>query len=94
MMMEATVKIPQELLIKVNEDFIKIPCLRNETVFQYFADSGWKYYHCCGGYGNGYGVGMSCADNCPLRITDLDKCRKVGEKYKYLVQDDYYDDKS
>jgi hypothetical protein len=90
MHMDVVVKVPQENIIEAAEEFNNFKCLRKEVNFELFGDK-WKTDFTCGRYGNGYGVGFSCEDNCPLRITDLKKCRRITTEYSsYLVQDDYY----
>jgi hypothetical protein len=90
-MMDVVVKIPQETILKAEEDIKKFHCLRKEYNFQLTGDD-WRLHVTCGRYGNGYGVGYSCKENCELRITDLSKCEEYrGERgFKCLVQPEYY----
>ncbi|MDR6779498.1 MULTISPECIES: hypothetical protein [Paenibacillus] len=91
MMMDVVVKIPQETISKAKEDIDSFNCLRKEYNFQ-LINGKWEVRTTCGRYGNGYGVGYSCKENCKLRITDLDKCTEyTGQHdYKCLIQPEYY----
>ncbi len=87
MLMDIQVKIPQEEILKASDEFNKFKCLRKEVNFS-LMDGSWRANFTCGAYGNGYGVGFSCKDECPLRITDLSKCKEVKTEFgSYLVQD-------
>lgn len=81
------IKIPREALDKGIKERDKFDCLRRDLDFVLDENNKWKHNITCFGYGNGYGVGFTCRDNCPLRLTDLDNCLEVRtEVGKYLIQ--------
>lgn len=47
----------------------------------------------CWGYGNAYGHGVGCKEDCVLRITDLEKCRiyrNTKNDYSFVAQPEFY----
>lgn len=86
MHMDVVVKVSQEQVLKAAEEFNEFKCLRKEVNFQ-FMNGKWRNHFTCGAYGNGYGVGFSCKEECRLRITDLNKCEEVKTEFgSYLIQ--------
>lgn len=87
MLMDVRVKIPQQQILEASKEINSFKCLRKELTFD-LIDNKWRTSFTCGGYGNGYGVGFSCSENCRLRITDLSKCEEVKTEHgSYLLQD-------
>ncbi len=95
MMMDVVVKIPQEQINEAKQDIDQFACLRKEYNFR-LEDSQWRLGITCGRYGNGYGVGYSCKENCKLRITDLSKCVEYKGEHGFtcLVQPEFYNPNS
>jgi hypothetical protein len=93
MMMDVCVKLPQDAILDAAKKLQELPCLRKQVTFQ-LVDGSWSAAYSCNGYGNGYGVGFRCKEDCSLRITDLSLCRKVEtpdlEGFPYLVQEGFY----
>lgn len=89
MNLDVQVKIDGDVLEQATFEKCQFDCKRREVTFK-FVKGQWNYDITCGGFGNGYGFGMSCNENCKLRITDLAKCSEIKTEYgSYLVQNKF-----
>ena len=87
MQMDLKIKIPPDIIQKVACELNEFKCLRKKVVFELWENI-WKYHYICDGFGNGYGFGCICKEDCKLRITDIIKSEWI--KDSHWIQPEFY----
>lgn len=65
-----TLYIDKAILKKAIEEFKEFKCERRSLVFNLTANGEWEYSLTCHGYGNCYGNGAVCREECKLKLAD------------------------
>lgn len=75
-----------EILVGLLTD--ELVCYRRKILIKSSSDMERDYTFVCDGYGNGYGIGHTCKEDCPLRIDDLNDIIKVIGEDSLVFYDD------